>query len=59
MLVKAVVPTYYRTMTIYEVKGDISLYTDEALINFCDYCNFGGSVTRKSENLAIVLVHID
>ena len=59
MLNKVIVPTYYRTMTVYKVTGIIVNRTDDELIKFCDFAAFGGHVKRYGKYVAYVTVHID
>lgn len=49
-----------RTSHKYLVQGNIKGYTNAELIDFCDYANFGGHVSRAYDgNSAEVTVYVD
>ena len=58
-MTKTLIPTNYRTMTVYKVCGYIADKTDAELIDFCDINNFGGYVKRCDDYCAYVTVDID
>lgn len=45
----------YEVYKVYNYEG----MTDKEIIDKCDFCNFGGNVTRYANGYAIVKVYID
>lgn len=57
-MIKRRIHSNYRSIKAYSVEG-ITTETDNEILNFCDGCNFGGSVKRRGNGCALVEVYTD
>lgn len=48
-----------RGYKVYQVEGDIHLYTDEAIADKCDCNNFGYYTIYRDENIIEIKIYID